>query len=227
MYAFSEHVLANGPGNATRMPTDAETEGLSQRLTAAGITLWGPATDAEVSEAFELNQRMDLNSLRAAYPVPATDAEISEATVVNLTIDLDNLRAVSADQAGTIRLLTDRVTDTRNLVVSADRRHVADVELIGEALLVQADERKFCEDFDHFVAGLNRRLSVPLPVRSQDFMVHASVSVSFTVTATNEDDARRQADTVMGDVESAIDYQTSATAGSWDFDSVEAEDSDY
>ena len=63
-----------------------------------------------------------------------------------------------------------------------DRRrdHESDIRIIGDALLYEADQRDWCDDYDKFVAGLNNQLKVALPMRESEW----SVTLTYSVTVT-------------------------------------------
>lgn len=75
------------------------------------------------------------------------------------------------------------------------RNHQSDIKIIGEALIEEADNRGWCDDYDKFVNSLNSRLSVGLEERNHDYEVTATfiVTVSTTINARDEDDANDQA----------------------------------
>ena len=57
------------------------------------------------------------------------------------------------------------------------RQHEADIQLIGDALLYEADQRSWCDDYDKFVAGVNEQLTVKLPERETEWTVTLTYSV--------------------------------------------------
>lgn len=71
---------------------------------------------------------------------------------------------------------------SRHLQVNRDRRehHEADIRLIGDSLLYEADQRSWCDDYDKFVAGLNQQLTVKLPERETEWTVTLTYSVIVT-----------------------------------------------
>ena len=73
-----------------------------------------------------------------------------------------------------------RADINRHNEVNRDRRreHESDIQLIGDALLYEADQRSWCDDYDKFVAGLNQQLKVPLPQRETEW----SVTLTYSVT---------------------------------------------
>jgi hypothetical protein len=81
----------------------------------------------------------------------------------------------------------------RHNQVNRDRRqeHESDIQIIGDALLYEADQRSWCDDYDKFVAGLNNQLKVPLPMRESEWSVTLTYSVTVTrnFMATSREDA--------------------------------------
>lgn len=57
------------------------------------------------------------------------------------------------------------------------REHESDIQIIGDALLYEADQRSWCDDYDKFVAGVNQQLKVPLPQRESEWSVTLTYSV--------------------------------------------------
>lgn len=156
-----------------------------------------------------------------AINTEATAAEIAEATETNLRIDLDDLRTLTANQFAIITGLQDRLSDESHRVASAEQCHRADVAMIGAALISEADDRQYCDEFDDVIDALNRRLTVPLPTRSRDFTVTGTVSVQCTVSARNEDEARASAENIMVEVSRTINGDTAASADDWTLDEVD------
>lgn len=62
------------------------------------------------------------------------------------------------------------------------RQHESDIQIIGDALLYEADQRSWCDDYDKFVAGLNQQLTVSLPQRETEW----SVTLTYSVTVTRD-----------------------------------------
>lgn len=60
------------------------------------------------------------------------------------------------------------------------RQHEEDIQLIGDSLLYEADQRSWCDDYDKFVAGLNQQLTVKLPERETEWTVTLTYSVTVT-----------------------------------------------
>lgn len=85
-----------------------------------------------------------------------------------------------------------------NEAETAQRRHRADIETIGEALISEAQEREWCGEYDSVIERINGRLSVHLPDRppeEREYEVELTITYTHTVTvtATDEDSAGDQA----------------------------------
>lgn len=79
------------------------------------------------------------------------------------------------------RLRVDKNTALQTLI-DYRRQHEADIQLIGDSLRYEADERSWCDDYDKFVTGLNWQLTVKLPERETEW----NVSLTYSVTVTRE-----------------------------------------
>lgn len=67
------------------------------------------------------------------------------------------------------------------------RKHYeSDIQMIGEALLEEAEDRGWCDDFDKFVSRLNDKLFTSLVERVKTYTITKKymVTVSTTVTTT-------------------------------------------
>ena len=78
----------------------------------------------------------------------------------------------------------------------AKRLHRRDIEIIGDALMAEAEARGWCDDYDKFVDRLNRQLRYELPTRTREYKVTATytVTVSTIVEATSEENAKAAAE---------------------------------
>lgn len=83
-------------------------------------------------------------------------------------------------------------------------QHATDVALIGEALMSEASARSWCSEYDEVVDALNGRLTISLPTRTQDYTVEVQVTLTLSVTATDEEDAVEEASSLLRD--SRIEY---------------------
>jgi len=72
------------------------------------------------------------------------------------------------------------------------RQHESDIQIIGDALLYEADQRSWCDDYDKFVVGLNQQLTVKLPERETEW----SVTLTYSVTVTRDVMATDRADAI-------------------------------
>lgn len=81
-------------------------------------------------------------------------------------------------------------------IESLRQRYARDIEVIGEALLEEAENRDWCNEYDEFVEGVNSRLGMELPEREREFNVEVEATYSLTVpvTARNADEARERAE---------------------------------
>lgn len=72
----------------------------------------------------------------------------------------------------------------------------ADILTIGEALIEEAEDRGWCDEFDTFIDGLEPKLHAEMPrrVRDYDVYVEITVRVPVTVSARNADHARERAE---------------------------------
>ena len=80
-------------------------------------------------------------------------------------------------------------------ITNLQRAHARDIQLIGEALIEEANNRQWCSEYDEFVSRLNGRLTHDLPVREfeKEVFLTYTVKLSFNVSATNDDDAADKA----------------------------------
>jgi len=82
---------------------------------------------------------------------------------------------------GTEELLA-KLRDDIHLCREANRErrrdHESDIQIIGDALLHEADQRSWCDEYDKFIAGINDQLKVRLPERESEY----SVTLTYSVT---------------------------------------------
>ena len=111
------------------------------------------------------------------------------------------------------------------LSFSSTRRtnHENDIRIIGEALIAEAEDRGWCNDFDKWVEKVNNRLHLELPTRQREFAVTATYSVTIkqSVYAVDEDSAIE-----VFREEHGLDQHRWDTADfdDWDETDIEAED---
>lgn len=98
--------------------------------------------------------------------------------------------------------------------------HIKDIKLIGDALIKEADERDWCDQYDKFVSQLNSKLCIDLEEREHEYVVSAiyHLKVSTTIKARNIDDANdKAAELDLGDYNCSI---------RGDYDDIEYQDHD-
>ena len=98
--------------------------------------------------------------------------------------DVDALKLAVAALTAEKERLERELNDARATISQA---HTA-VQMIGDALIAEADRRNFCEEYDQLIDDINESLPGPfaLPEREQEYEIevtgNASVSWSHTVT---------------------------------------------
>ena len=111
--------------------------------------------------------------------------------VTNKVNDADELAALRE------RCLNYEVTNEslRAMVNRIESKHRNDIEIIGRALLDEAENRGWCSEFDTFVDKVNGLLYISLITRKNEYVIRRAylVEVECTVTATSELDALDQA----------------------------------
>jgi hypothetical protein len=151
-----------------------------------------------------------LDIVRTDADAPSTQDE--QAT-------LDELRARNAEQDTIIDGLSTAAQKIQRDLDEANQRHEqavsqhrADIAVIGERLLEEAQERGWCGDYDTIVEQLNKRLSVALPERLADHEVEADIRVTIRIEARGEDDAEERAREIIRLIEQDIDERPHCTA---------------
>lgn len=81
-------------------------------------------------------------------------------------------------------------------VIEASEAHYADIKLIGDALIAEANDRGWCSVYDSFVDDLNKQLTISLPSREREFFVTQTYRLTRTRTifATTTEDAGSRAE---------------------------------
>jgi hypothetical protein len=94
-------------------------------------------------------------------------------------------------------------------ITQSRANHEKDVELIGQALIEEADERGWCSIYDAWIKKLNDKLYLELPNREKEYVVTHTfeVVVKVNVTASNEDDAKETAEYMYSSYEDEIDKE--------------------
>ncbi len=106
------------------------------------------------------------------------------------------------------------VADLRTELDAARRAHHDDIATIGSALLREAEDRDWCQDYDQVIDELNQRLTVPLPERERAWDVSFDVRVTVHLShARNADAARDLAADLASDIETALQRLPHVTAG--------------
>jgi hypothetical protein len=138
---------------------------------------------------------------------------------------IGTLRARNAEQDTIIAGLSTAARNIQRDLDVANQRHEqavgqhrADVAVIGERLLEEAQERGWCSDYDTIVDQLNKQLSVELPVRELDHEVEADIRVTIRVKARGESDAEDRAGEIIRLIERDIDARPNCTANPQDSD---------
>lgn len=79
---------------------------------------------------------------------------------------------------------TERMRVDKNTAVQARndcrRQHEADIELISNSLIYEADQRNWCNEYDKFIAVNNQHLNVKLSQRWTEWNVTLTYSVTVT-----------------------------------------------
>lgn len=131
----------------------------------------------------------------------SAEEAMSESPLAGL-IDADNR----------IRKLRSMYRDATTDAATARKRHRDDIELIGERLMHEANERDWCSIYDDVIEDLNQKLYIELPVRLRTYTVRVVAAVTFEVEVEdqpNETEAREVArDWIESD---ARDYVNNVT----------------
>ncbi|WP_125810685.1 hypothetical protein [Actinoplanes sp. ATCC 53533] len=137
----------------------------------------------------------------------------------------DPQRASMAEQDIIIAGLSTAARNMQRELDAANERHEqsvsqhrADIAAIGERLLEEAQERRWCSAYDTVVDQLNNQLTVELPVRELDYEVEVNVRVTVRVAARGEDDAEDRAGEIIRMIEQDIDERPTCTAYPQDSD---------
>lgn len=100
-------------------------------------------------------------------------------------------------------------------------RHRADIALIGERLIFEADQRGWCEQYDEVIDDLNTKLHVDLPLRQREYEVAVSFTVRMNVTVTADSPEAAQSDATdmieyeLGRLDYCSDFECH---DDWEFD---------
>lgn len=83
------------------------------------------------------------------------------------------------------RLVIER-DNLRKLLSESKSNHQKDIETIGNALIEQAEQRSFCNEYDDFIEELNQNLTIDLPVRKKTFQVTLEITRTISTRVTVE-----------------------------------------
>lgn len=133
------------------------------------------------------------------------------------------IAAGSETDAVTIRELRERVAsmaaridDYASRLAESQRRHRSDIAIIGEALMSEANERDWCNEYDEIIDALNERVSYELPTRKRDYQVAVQATVYISVEAKDDEEARDKANDVARELESYVDRYEGVSTSHWD-----------
>jgi hypothetical protein len=194
-----------------------------------------PAPEGERTETKLIDQKCDpdwsdLVRRRIDTSVPGETKEIFEM-LHNFNQEADNWVSVPSEVVGdfvlfsqehlTIRNLLQRFARLREESVADKKRlaeltlqlgrsgesHRRDIQIIGQRLIDESDERGWCDEFDRIIEEVNTELLVELPTRMREFEVTVTLSVTasetVTVTARDQDAAHEM---VSNDANSYINF---------------------
>jgi hypothetical protein len=157
--------------------------------------------------------------------IARTDTDIDASTPQSTQDTIDLLRARTAEQDTIVAGLSAAAQNMqRNLDAAIQRheqsvsQHRADIAAIGECLLEEAQNRRWCGEYDTVIDKLNSRLAVELPVRELVHEVEADIRVTVRVAARGESDAEDRARDIIRQIERDIDARTECTADPQDSD---------
>lgn len=158
------------------------------------------------------------------------ETETQEIDVTNI-YDINHLKSIIASLKSDLTVVRADLVVAKSSAETYEARsnrsresHERDIELIGTALLQEAEDRDWCSAYDDFVEELNNKLSVELKTREHEYEVEIEVTqkrtqrVTVTITARTESHARE----LIEDDPSNY-YESKISDYDWD---VEDEDSD-
>lgn len=138
--------------------------------------------------------------------------------------DINHVKSIVASLKSALTVMTVDRDNNKSMRIEGRTKHERDIELIGNALLQEAEDRDWCSAYDDFIEVLNRSLTVELKSREHEYEVEIEVTrkqvqrVTVTVTARDEDHARE----LINDDPSNY-YEDQIDENDWE---VEDEDSD-
>lgn len=132
-----------------------------------------------------------------------TDMQVWQQELSDNATLSSELEAVKAKLAETESLLMSQgesVSRQRSTIEMLRREvdtvkecHRADIELISQHLLDEAEDRDWCEQFDDFVESINRKLHIELTPRATEHDVEFVLRFTVQVTARDMEEATEQA----------------------------------
>jgi TolA-binding protein len=162
---------------------------------------------------------LDVESMAAELRLAQRQRDEAVTNAMDLSSQLAQLN---------LRIDTFRETleETRTQLSNSRSRHEADITLIGNTLLEATEDDP--DAYDDNVNFLNGRIAYELPTRNREYTVRYRVEVTFTVTATSDENAEETTRPDMRRIESTIDnfslYNASAVTSSVEYDDAEVED---
>jgi hypothetical protein len=160
-----------------------------------------------------------------------TEFTPDESIDVTGIYDLNHLKSIIASLKSSLAVTRADLVVAKSSAETYEARsnksresHERDIELIGAALITEAEDRDWCSAYDDFVEELNNKLSVELKTREHEYEVEIEVTqkrtqrVTVTITARTESHARE----LIEDDPSNY-YEEKICDYDWD---VEDEDSD-
>ena len=157
-------------------------------------------------------------SLSHAAPVVPQDdesaADRGDTHATSLTVPDAQPLTQAWDPRRETERLRSTISELRRELADAHEVHRQDVTRIGEALLREAEQRHWCQDYDDVVEELNQRLTVALPGRARAWDVSFDVRVTIRVErARDEDQARERAGDIAEDIERALHQVNTVQSG--------------
>jgi capsid protein len=150
------------------------------------------------------------------------EEETQEIDVTNV-YDINHLKSIIATLKSDLAVA--RVDLDNNKIIRQQRldSHIQDIKLISDALMEQAEDRDWCDQYDNFIEELNTRLSIELEERTKEYEVEIEVTqtrtqrVTVTIKARDEDQARELIDDSPEDY-----YAEQITEYDWETDEEES-----
>jgi hypothetical protein len=83
------------------------------------------------------------------------------------------------EDAARIVQLESQIRELEGRLSERVKKHEKDIQLIGDALIEEAIDRDWCDEFDKWVENVNQTLWIELPVRAADYVAEITLSVQF------------------------------------------------